>query len=104
MNHYQEQAKQDVLNYFATFLIESYSSAEELDEAVASGNFDSNIYVENNSVQEIIATFRIEPGEGKVFFDEGSTWVVWYHDILNRWYGENQEFIDKEVSNLLCCA
>ena len=102
MNSYKEQALTDLLNHYASFMIQDYSSAEELDKAVESGNYDGGLYQDDeNGKPKKLAQFNIEAGEGKVFFAEGSTWIVWYHDILNRWYRDNKDFLDKEVNIII---
>ena len=102
MNKYHEMAIQDLVDIFENLLIRPYETKEELDEAIANGTYNGKIYTdEGDGVPEEIANFRLEKGEGKVFFTEGSTWVVWYNDIRNRWYGENKEYINVEARKLL---
>jgi len=102
MNTYKQQALSDVLNLIAQYLLEPYSSAGQLNTAVKSGRYNGKLYLHTEGKDpKVIATFRIEPDEGKVFYTEGSTWVVWYNDIMSRWYRENTDFLDSEVSQIM---
>ena len=101
MNQYKEQAVSDYLGMMAGFFLDSYETASELDEAIKSGEYTGELLADKDGVPTVLATFRLEGGEGKVFFAEGSTWIVWQGDIFGRWYNENQQFIDNEYRKAL---
>lgn len=102
MNKYRNQALTDALSFHAAFMVEGYESEEDLESAIDDGLYTGNIYRElANDSSELVATLRLKSGEAKVMFCEDSTWVVWFQDILNRWYKENKDYFDEEVNSLI---
>ena len=101
MNQYKEQAVSDYLCMMSRFFLEPYENASELDKAIESGDYTGKLYADIKSKPSVLATFRLEKGEAKVFYTEDSTWIVWQGDIFGRWYNENKDFIDKEARRIL---
>lgn len=96
MNQYREQALKDCLDEHAQFILEKYETAEALEEDIQSGDYDGQIYLElGQKRNKVIANLRLEKGEGKYCIFEGSTWIVAWYNILNRWYAENKAYFDK---------
>jgi len=92
----------DILTFYATVILSTYESEDDLKDDIESGQYDPRIYQDlADKESQVVITLRLEKGEAKVMFSEGSTWFVWFTDILNRWYTENTAFFDKEVDNLL---
>ena len=102
MNKYRESALTDVLTFHASFMTGNYETEGELEEAICNGEYDPQIHRElADNESEVVATLRLEEGEAKVLFCEDSTWVVWFQDILNRWYDENKEYFEAEIDCLM---
>lgn len=102
MNQYRQQALEDILNNHAEFMFKPYDTPEALDQAIESGDYTGKIYVNDwEGKARVVATLRLEPGEGKYCLFEGSTWMVAYWDILNRWYSENKNYFDQATNQTL---
>ena len=102
MNKYRNAALMDALTFHASFMIQGYESKEALEEAIQDGSYTGDIHQElADKSSKLVATLRLKSGEAKVMFCENSTWVVWFQDILNRWYRENKDYFDKEVNSLI---
>ena len=102
MNRYRAQALQDALTFHAAFVLNGYENEEDLEEDIRNGTYDPNIYQDiADKETKVVGTLRLERGEAEVLFCENATWIVWFQDILNRWYGENMEYFDEEVNSLI---
>jgi hypothetical protein len=101
MSKYKDQAIQDILDQYASFFIGPYDNPDQLNKAIETGEYTGELYQDKAGKSELLATFRLEPGEGIYCIFEGSIWIVAYYDILNRWYRENKNFIDSEANKLL---
>ena len=95
LDNYKDQARTDILIEYANFFLEPYKTADELNEAIENGSYTGLLYQEGN--KKPVAHFKLEKNEGKYCIFEGSTWIVAWYDILNRWYQENKNFIDKHL-------
>jgi hypothetical protein len=103
VNQYKMLALQDVLSFYTALILQDYESEKELEEALKKEDYDNRLFFENAGKDGDCGfiILRLEKGEAKVMFCEDSTWVVWFVDILERWYRENKDFFDKEVARML---
>ena len=101
MNQYREQCLTDCINSYASFLFEGYNSGDHLNTAIEKGRYSGKIYETRKGKPVVVCELRLEPGEGTYCIFEGSTWIVAWYDILNRWYRENKKFFDKEITERL---
>jgi hypothetical protein len=101
MNQYRQQALSDLLETYANIMFEGYLTAEHLNRAIEAGKYSGKIYETHKGKEVLVCDLRLEPGEGTYCIFEGSTWIVAWYDILNRWYRENKKFFDKEITERL---